>query len=414
MSDPQLDTLEYSRDACDEAPRAVAFKAKTRPEAEAWQNELRTALVELIGGFPADRSDLSPRVVETEDFATYTRETVLFRSRPNMSVYGYFLTPKRFEAPGPAILCLHGHGRGVDDIVGIRKDGGVRARQGGYQRDFALQCVNRGYAVLAIEQLGFGHRRDEATRGRGVARSSCQPASGAALLLGQTMIGWRVWDAMRSLDYLATRPEVDMGRVGVMGISGGGATTFFSAALDDRVKVAVVSGYFNTFRDSALSIAHCMDNYIPACCGTPRCTTSPGSSRRGPCSLSPVRKTTSSQWKPREPRWPGQGRPSACWAPRAALAWRSSRGATSSTAWARSGSWAISCEPVWSRLGAAVGLGGGRDSRPIAEVHGVEPRVEASVGHELGVGAGLHDAPVVQHDDLIGVGDRGEAVGYDQ
>ena len=263
LTEAKLDTLEYSRDAYDEAPRTMAFKAKTRTEAEAWQGELRSVLVDLIGGFPAAPCDLSPRVVETRDFATYTRETVLFQSRPNMSVYGYFLRPKRFEVPGPAILCLHGHGRGVDDIVGIRKDGGMRARHGGYQRDFALQCVNRGYAVLAIEQFGFGHRRDEDARGRGVARSSCQPAAGAALLLGQTMIGWRVWDAIRSLDYLATRPEVDMARLGVMGISGGGTTTFFSAALDDRVKVAVVSGYFNTFRDSALSIAHCMDNYIP-------------------------------------------------------------------------------------------------------------------------------------------------------
>ena len=259
----KLDTLEYSRDAYDEAPRAMAFKAKTRPEAEAWQGELRSVLVDLIGGFPAAPCDLSPKVVETRDFPTYTRETVLFQSRPNMSVYGYFLRPKRLDGPGPAVLCLHGHGRGVDDIVGIRKDGGMRARYGGYQRDFALQCVNRGYAVLAIEQLGFGHRRDEVARGLGARHSSCQPAAGAALLLGETMIGWRVWDAMRSLDYMANRPEVDMGRVGVMGISGGGTTTFFLAALNDRVKVAVVSGYFNTFRDSALSLSHCMDGYIP-------------------------------------------------------------------------------------------------------------------------------------------------------
>ena len=77
------------------------------------------------------------------------------------------------------------------------------------------------------------------------------------------MIGWRVYDAMRSLDYLSTRAEIDMNRIGVMGISGGGTTTFYSAAIDERFKVAVVSGYFNTFRDSILSINHCIDNYIP-------------------------------------------------------------------------------------------------------------------------------------------------------
>ena len=241
----------------------MAFGATTRQEAETWQRELRDVLVGLLGGFPADRCDLSPKVVEVKAFPSYTRETVLFRSRPNMAVFGFFMTPNGYEAPGPAVLCLHGHGRGVDDIVGIRRDGKMRARRGGYQRDFALQCVDRGYAVLAIEQLGFGHRRDETTRTRGDRASSCLPAAGAALMLGQTMIGWRVWDAMRSFDYLSTRPEVDADRLAVMGISGGGTTSFFAAALDERIRAAVVSGYFNTFRDSLLSIAHCADNYVP-------------------------------------------------------------------------------------------------------------------------------------------------------
>ena len=97
----------------------------------------------------------------------------------------------------------------------------------------------------------------------GGGSSSCQPSSGAAFLLGHTMVGWRVYDAIRSYDYLSTRPDVDMERLGIMGISGGGTTSFYTAALDQRVKVAVVSGYFNTFKDSILSISHCIDNYIP-------------------------------------------------------------------------------------------------------------------------------------------------------
>ena len=263
MGDKYLDTLDFSRDAYAEAPRAMGFRASTGAEADEWQAELRSTIVDLMGGFPSDRCDLSPRVIDTEVFRSHTRETVLFQSRPNMTVLGYFLQPREFEKPGPAVLCLHGHGRGVDDIVGIKRDGKMRARYGGYQKDFAIQCVDRGYAVLAIEQFGFGHRRDEAARGSGISRSSCQPSAGAALMLGQTMIGWRVWDAMRSLDYLSARPEVDPGRLAVMGISGGGTTSFYTAAVDERIKVAVISGYFCTFRDSLLSISHCMDNYIP-------------------------------------------------------------------------------------------------------------------------------------------------------
>jgi dienelactone hydrolase len=263
MLQDHLDTLAFSHEMYNHASRAMAFQASTSVEAEGWQHNLRAKLVELLGDFPGERCELLPRVTETREFPTYTRETVLFQSRPNMTVFGYLLLPKDFEAPGPTILCLHGHGRGVDDIVGIQEDGTMRTEYGEYQNDFALQCVDRGYAALAIEQFGFGHRRDDVACQRGAGNSSCQPSSGAAFLLGQTMIGWRVYDAMRSLDYLSTRSEIDMNRIGVMGISGGGTTTFYSAAIDERFKAAVVSGYFNTFRDSILSISHCIDNYIP-------------------------------------------------------------------------------------------------------------------------------------------------------
>ena len=77
------------------------------------------------------------------------------------------------------------------------------------------------------------------------------------------MAAWRVWDAMRSIDYLETRREVDASRVATLGASGGGTTSLLTGAVDERVKVAVVSAYFNTFRDSIVSISHCPDNYVP-------------------------------------------------------------------------------------------------------------------------------------------------------
>jgi hypothetical protein len=82
-------------------------------------------------------------------------------------------------------------------------------------------------------------------------------------MIGQTMIGWRVWDVMRTIDYIGTRAELDANRVGCMGISGGGTVTVFSSALDTRIRAALVSGYLNTFRDSVGSIVHCSDNYVP-------------------------------------------------------------------------------------------------------------------------------------------------------
>jgi hypothetical protein len=268
MSQRQLDTLVFSQDWSHHAKQELAFNARSVNDARAWQRKLRRKLTELIGGFP-EPCPLQTEVSETKEFEHYTRETVLFQSRPNLTVYAYFLLPTRNTQYAirtlPCIICLPGHGRGVDSICGVDEKGNLRewGKWGEYQNDFALQCVANGYAVLAIEQLGFGYRRDPDAKKRGAGASSCQPAAGAAFLFGQTMVGWRVYDVMRAIDYLQTRKEVDPKRIATMGISGGGTISFFSAALDTRIKVAVISGYFNTFKDSIMSISHCIDNYVP-------------------------------------------------------------------------------------------------------------------------------------------------------
>ena len=82
-------------------------------------------------------------------------------------------------------------------------------------------------------------------------------------MLGRTLIGERVYDVDRGIDYLATRPDAAMNRIGIMGNSGGGTITLFSAALLPRIACAMPSCYFCTFRDSIMSIYHCADNYIP-------------------------------------------------------------------------------------------------------------------------------------------------------
>jgi dienelactone hydrolase len=84
-----------------------------------------------------------------------------------------------------------------------------------------------------------------------------------ALMLGRTLLGERVYDVDRGIDYLASRGDADMRRVGVMGNSGGGTISLFAAALLPRIAFAMPSCYFCTFRDSIMSIYHCADNYIP-------------------------------------------------------------------------------------------------------------------------------------------------------
>jgi dienelactone hydrolase len=263
LEDRRFDPVVYTRDLYAAAPRRLRFEARTRSDAENWQTALRSKVTELVGGFPAARPALRPTTLETRAFPGYTREKIVFDSQPGVSVLAYLLLPEKARRPSPVMICVPGHGRGVDDIVGIDDKGAGRTDKAGYQHDFAIQVVEAGLAALAIEPMGFGCRRDPINARQGLGRKACDPAAGGALLVGQTMIGWRVWDVMRTVDYIASRSELDRERVGCMGISGGGTVTVFATALEPRVRAALVSGYLNTFRDSVGSLAHCIDNYVP-------------------------------------------------------------------------------------------------------------------------------------------------------
>ncbi len=258
----ELDPVEWTLKRYRSAQLRLTFQATTRAEAEQWQRQLRAKLTDLLGGFP-ERTPLNAQTLEKRDLIGYTREKIWFESRPGNGVILYLLLPAGSHPPYPTVVCVPGHGRGVNDIVGIDKNGKDRTGKPGYQHDFAIQAVEHGLAAVAIEPMAFGYRRDPITIAKGSSATACQPAAGSALLMGQTMIGWRVWDVMRAIDWIETRPDLDAQRVGCMGISGGGTCTQFSSALETRIKAAFVSGYLNTFRDSIMSVSHCIDNYVP-------------------------------------------------------------------------------------------------------------------------------------------------------
>ena len=260
-----FDPVVFTHKLYESAPLRMTFRAGSRAQAEQWQKRLRAKIVELLGGFPAKRAPLEAQTLEVREYPGYRREKFVFQSRPGADVLGYLLTPKGASARAPhaTMVCVTGHGRGVDNIVGIDDQGRDRTVREGYEYDFALQVVEHGMAAVAIEPMAFGCRRDPASKSKGLTANACQPSAGSALLLGQTMIGWRVYDVMRTIDWIETRKELDAARVGCMGISGGGTCTTFSAALEPRIRAAMISCYLNTFRDSIMSISHCLDNYVP-------------------------------------------------------------------------------------------------------------------------------------------------------
>ena len=164
----ELDPVHWTLQRYQSAPLRMTFRATNRADAEIWQQELRAKLIELIGGFP-ERIPLRPETLEVRQYPGYRREKLLFQSRPGVAVIGYLLTPTGRKSPYPTVVAIPGHGRGVDDIVGIDENGHDRTDKPGYEHDFALQTVEHGLATFAIEPMAFGYRRDPRTREKGPA-----------------------------------------------------------------------------------------------------------------------------------------------------------------------------------------------------------------------------------------------------
>ena len=252
-----MDPLVFFQREYDKIVPALPFLAKTIEEAVAWQKKARPQLQRLLGDFPKVTGAVDSRVLEERDFPNHHRTKLSLELYPGLTAIAYYLLPKTRPKKGPAILAVPGHGKSVEDLIG-GPDGN------GDPLDYALQCAKAGIPTLAMEQIAFGERRHaQAIRENPGGGTACIVPAGAALMLGRTLMGYRIVEARRALDWLSARPEVDANRLGMTGISGGGQVTFHTAALDPRIKAVLVSGYFNTYRGSVYSIYHCTDNFIP-------------------------------------------------------------------------------------------------------------------------------------------------------
>ena len=237
----------------------LPYGATTREEWTAWRRQLRTAVQAHLGTLPPPLA-LAPRLSAQGRFAG----DIAYRYGEVETAEGFIvpflvLVPPGVTAATPGVLCLHGHGDGMNPLVGL--DAAGQPLDGEYEHTFALEACRRGFVVLTFDLLGFGRRRDFAYNAQ-FAENSCNSPSKIALHLGATMLGLRVSDARRMLALLGMQPEVDAERLGVVGISGGGAVAFFTTLLDDRVRAATISGYFNRF-SAFMQVPHCVDNFVP-------------------------------------------------------------------------------------------------------------------------------------------------------
>ncbi|MCK6472389.1 MAG: alpha/beta hydrolase family protein [Planctomycetes bacterium] len=226
-----------------------------------WQRKLRKKLVELVGAMPAKRCPLRVRTLWSREHPLGRIEKIVFTAEAHADVPAYVCVPKNAKPPYDWMICLQGHSTGMHNSIAVALDDESKTIEVAGDRDFGLGCLRRGVAALCIEQRSFGERKEKVQKQ--VASHGCHDATMQALLVGRTLLGERVWDVDRGIDYLETRRDVKMKTIGVMGNSGGGTISVFAAALLPRVRIAMPSCYFCTFADSIGSIYHCADNYIP-------------------------------------------------------------------------------------------------------------------------------------------------------
>jgi cephalosporin-C deacetylase-like acetyl esterase len=219
-----------------------------------WQRRrpvLREQLLEMLGLSPLpERTDLKATVTGTIEQPDFVVEKLHFQSRPGLYVTANFYRPKVVEKPLPTILYLCGHGN-------VKIDGVSYGSKASYQHHPAW-FAREGYCCLILDTLQLGEIE-------GLHHGTYREGMWWWLARGYTPAGVEAWNAVRALDYLETRPEVDMKRIGVTGRSGGGAYTWWLAAIDDRpaclIPVAGITDLENHVVDGCIE-GHCDCMYM--------------------------------------------------------------------------------------------------------------------------------------------------------
>jgi len=245
----------------------LTFTRAMEDDYRRWRDAFEARLLGLLGPTP-EMAAPEPEVLETVDCDDHIREKVVFDSEKYASVPAYVLLPKGLE-PGerrPGILAAHGHGRGKVDVCGIADTQEDTDHIAGCNYDYGRQFVRRGYIVVAPDWRGFGERRSPAEWAR-PNRDPCNVNYMATGYTGHHLLALQIWDGMRTVDYLQSRPEVDPQRLGVAGLSFGGTMTTYLAALEPRLKVACISGYISTVKGDAMTMRglgnFCGAQYMP-------------------------------------------------------------------------------------------------------------------------------------------------------
>jgi len=190
---------------------------------------------------------------------------VVFDSEEHMSVPAVVLRPVDMGEDGsnPAIICSHGHGaHGKEPVAGNKTNPSMVSDIQAMNYNYGEQMARAGYLTISPDLRVFGERADGGDPYPGRDRCNVHFVRGA--IMGIWTLTLNIFDMMRCVDYLETRPEVDGERIGMMGLSQGGTQTTFSTAAEPRIKCADIIGYLNPWEGFGVNRANfCGSQIVP-------------------------------------------------------------------------------------------------------------------------------------------------------
>lgn len=205
--------------------QAAAIPAVTPSATAGRTSPRRKELYGLLGDLPPRNRPVSAKLVATENRDGFVLEKLLLDLNGIEAAPAYFVRPAKLQGKAPTILYNHYHGGkyklGKDEMLLAKPDEGLQS--------YAEALTKMGYCALCFDSWAFGERsvRTEPDIFKDM------------LWKGQVMWGMMVYDSLRAVDYLGTRPDVDAARLGTLGMSMGSTMAWWTAALEERLKVTV-------------------------------------------------------------------------------------------------------------------------------------------------------------------------------
>lgn len=253
--------------------RRMRFTGTTERELTVWQKKARAVLADNIGltlledYFAAQQfTGFESSITESVTQDGYKRDKMYLRVERDIVIPLYLFTPEKLvpEKKYPVILAPHGHGGGGKVCTaGIRGSEAVARSIDQHNYNYGEVFAKKGCIVLCPDAAGFGDRRETHMQNENtLLSSSCEMLSHQLIPLGLSMQAVWTHNLMRLADYSLSLPYGDPERFFCAGLSGGGLQTLFFAACDERVKKAVISGYFYGVRQSLLHMPlNCACNF---------------------------------------------------------------------------------------------------------------------------------------------------------